>query len=62
MTGYNFELELSWTGSIDGGPSAHDCHGKIDYELTVDDDEPNIQVVCQQVRCPVGARCPVSSQ
>ena len=47
VTGYNFELSLSWTGRVNGGNSL-DVHGTCSHERTVDDDEPEVERECAQ--------------
>mmetsp|Transcript_35080 Transcript_35080/g.48653 ORF Transcript_35080/g.48653 Transcript_35080/m.48653 type:complete len:256 (-) Transcript_35080:151-918(-) len=42
VTGYNYEMQLGWLGSVTGGSNRTEIHGSLDYELTVDDDEPDV--------------------
>lgn len=47
-TGYNYEMSFGWNGSVSGGTARQDVHGTLEYELTVDDDEPSFVFSCVQ--------------
>ena len=38
---YDYELRIKFKGSVRGGDNSHEVSGVVDYELTVDDDEPD---------------------
>uniref|UniRef100_A0A7S0QVR7 Activator of Hsp90 ATPase AHSA1-like N-terminal domain-containing protein n=1 Tax=Pyramimonas obovata TaxID=1411642 RepID=A0A7S0QVR7_9CHLO len=46
-TGYNYEMEITWMGTVQGGSQRQQCQGKVEYELTVDDDEPSVVISCE---------------
>ena len=47
VTGYSFDIELSWAGHVEGGGRTP-VNGKLKYDLTVDDDEPDVEFSCSQ--------------
>mmetsp|Transcript_25827 Transcript_25827/g.49040 ORF Transcript_25827/g.49040 Transcript_25827/m.49040 type:complete len:253 (+) Transcript_25827:109-867(+) len=51
-TGYNYEMALTWVGIVSGRDMSEQVHGSLDYELTVDDDEPDTVFKCAQNHIP----------
>ena len=38
---YDYELKIKFKGQVRGGDNAHEVSGVVNYELTVDDDDPD---------------------
>ena len=47
VTGYSFDIETSWAGHVHGGGRTP-AFGKLKYDLTVDDEDPDVEFSCSE--------------